>query len=273
MKNPLLTQDGIDRHIRKGYGQGKGPNYKPWLEIRHIPSLGKSSRPYGKKTGRIHHLLSQLELHYFYMLEWSDEVLDIQEQYPLLPRQETELIAETLGVNHPKHPRGQAPQVMTTDFLITTRSGILARSIKPSKDLESIRTLEKFEIERIFWQHKGIVWKWVTENEIDVILAKNVEWVQAKHEPDSLNPLGQTDIFSIQSALGPILQGKNEANLGRVCRELDQELGYATGSSLAVFRHLVSNKVWSANMHKRLDPAQPTQIEYETITQPNLQVA
>jgi hypothetical protein len=33
MKNPLLTDAGIARHIAKGYGQGKGPTYRPWIAI------------------------------------------------------------------------------------------------------------------------------------------------------------------------------------------------------------------------------------------------
>ena len=59
---------------------------------------------------------------------------------------------------------------MTTDFLITiTNSGgttHVARTIKPSKELENERTIEKFEIERSYWEERGIDWGIITEKEI-----------------------------------------------------------------------------------------------------------
>jgi hypothetical protein len=271
MKNPLLTEAGIARHIAKGYGEGQGPSYKPWLEIRHVPSLGKSSRPQGWKTDRIHHFLSQLELRYFYMLEWSDSVVDIQEQFPLLPHQETGEIAHLLGVKHPRIPKAEAPLVMTTDFVITTKNGTFARCVKPAKDLESGRTLEKLEIERQYWRQKGIDWKIVTEHEIDVVLAKNVEWVHPKRDLKSLAPLEKGDIETIQDSLLEALATVRP--LGQTCREVDRAIGYETGSSLSVFRHLLANKVWKVNMTKEINPSKHTPVEYESTSQPNLQVA
>ena len=52
--------------------------------IHDFPSLGMISRVLGKIMGRIHHLLSNMERSYFYILDWSDKVSDIREQYPLL---------------------------------------------------------------------------------------------------------------------------------------------------------------------------------------------
>lgn len=57
-----------DQRIKEGRGQGYGLDYKPWLLIHDVPSLGLVTRAKGWKTGREHHLLSQLELEYFYLL-------------------------------------------------------------------------------------------------------------------------------------------------------------------------------------------------------------
>jgi hypothetical protein len=258
MKNPLLTEAGIARHIAKGYGQGAGNAYKPWLEIRHVPSLGKSSRPLGWKTDRIHHFLSQLELRYFYMLEWSDSVIDIQEQFPLLPIGETREIAHMMGVNHPRAPKTEALMVMTTDFLITTKEGTFARCIKPAKELESPRTLEKLEIERAYWERKHTDWKIVTEHEIDIQLAKNVEWIHTKRELKNLAPLDEADIETIQRALATEL-GRSQP-LGKTCREVDKATGYEVGASLSVFRHLLATKTWAVDMSQEINPSKPAEV-------------
>jgi len=57
-----------------------------------------------------------LERNYFYLTEYSDVVVDIREQFPLLPLEETIVIAEELGLKHPTNPKTQEPIVMTTDF-------------------------------------------------------------------------------------------------------------------------------------------------------------
>lgn len=71
------------RYIKEGRGQGTLSAYKPWIMIHDFPSLGRVSRVFGNTMGRIHHLLSNMELSYFYILDWSDKVCDIREQYPL----------------------------------------------------------------------------------------------------------------------------------------------------------------------------------------------
>jgi TnsA endonuclease N terminal len=147
-KRPRLTNS---HNITRGVGRGK--DYVPYLRIQDVPSTGLATRVRGWKTGRVHHLLSKLEKMFFFTLEWSRFVVDIREQYPLdIGR--TLAIAKDLGVRHPCLPGTNKPIVMTTDFVITSRRGLQiidrARSVKPSSQLSSIRTLEKLEIERIY---------------------------------------------------------------------------------------------------------------------------
>ena len=52
------------------------------------------------KTSRQHEFLSDLERNYFYLTEHSDFVFDIREQFPLLPLEETIVIADELGIKH-----------------------------------------------------------------------------------------------------------------------------------------------------------------------------
>ncbi len=94
-------------------GQGEGKDYIPWLKINDVPSTGLASRVKGWKTGRVHHLFSEhLELAYFYLLEWDERVVDIREQYPLLPIEKTLYIAESLGIIHPRDPNQHWGQIL-----------------------------------------------------------------------------------------------------------------------------------------------------------------
>lgn len=49
-----------------------GINYKTWLKIQDVSSLGRSTRLKGIKTSRQHEFLSGLEQKYFYLNEYSD---------------------------------------------------------------------------------------------------------------------------------------------------------------------------------------------------------
>ncbi len=172
------TEASIARRIKEGYGQGTGAAYRPWLLVQDVPSQGLVHRIPGWKTGRVHHLFSNLERDYFYILEWSPSVQDIREQYPLLPPEETHKIAEQIGVRHPVDPKTQYPIVMTTDFALAIDCNgeciQQARTIKPAAKLESQRTLEKLEIERLYWQARQIDWGIVTEQEIPTTYANNI---------------------------------------------------------------------------------------------------
>lgn len=70
-------KQNIEKMIKEGYGSGIGSEYKPWIKIQDLPSLGRVTRVKGIKTNRQHELLSDMERNYFYILEYSDNVKDI----------------------------------------------------------------------------------------------------------------------------------------------------------------------------------------------------
>lgn len=88
----------VEKWIKEGRDSGVGADYKPWLNIKDVSSLGRSTRLKGIKTGRQHEFLSDLERNYFYLTEFSDFIVDIREQYPLLQLEETLVIADELGI-------------------------------------------------------------------------------------------------------------------------------------------------------------------------------
>ncbi len=94
----------VERRIGKGFGQGRGAAYRPWLRVQEVPSKGRSHRVVGVKVARTHHLLSDLEAACLFALEYQRSVEDIREQFPLLPVEVTQAAAALLGVHHPRYP-------------------------------------------------------------------------------------------------------------------------------------------------------------------------
>lgn len=62
-------------------------------------------------------------LRFSYMLEWSDIVVDIREQFPLFNRELAIEIAQEKGIKYPVFKGTDIPYIMTTDFMITIRTG------------------------------------------------------------------------------------------------------------------------------------------------------
>jgi hypothetical protein len=194
-------------------------------------------------------------------LEWSDEVTDVREQFPLLPRAETEKIADELNVPHPQAPGAPAKTVMTTDFLISTKDGQKhARTVKLSQQLESDRTTEKLEIERLYWSARRVDWAIVTENELNPTLAKNVSWVYPKFRLDQLAPLTSEDVKRVGELLRKAITTEND-RLTSLTNHFDSELGLNPGSCLSIVRHLIATKQWRVDMYTAvIEPSNPLQL-------------
>ncbi|MCP8348673.1 transposase [Pseudomonas sp. FBF18] len=178
----FASKQDIERHIANGFGAGAGASYVPWLRVQDVPSRGRSHKIQGVKIDRIHHFLSDLERAFFLVCEFSEDVVDIREQYPLLQVESTQAIARAIGVRYPRYKGTTLPLVMTTDFLLTVKQPngdfrSVARTIKYQQDLvgeDSVRTLEKLEIERRFWMSQDVDWSIVTEELFTPNLIKNL---------------------------------------------------------------------------------------------------
>jgi len=256
-----ITAGKVAGWVKKGHGQGSGKSYSPWIMARDISSTGLTTREKGWKTGRVHHVLSNHELHYLYLLEWSPIVLDIREQYPLLPLAKTIGIANRLGIRHPVDTKTQEPIVMTTDFLldVTERDHVRlkARTVKPEQKLSSsFRVVEKFEIERVYWQERGIDWGIVTEKEIPEALVRNVEFLHAAKDITSMPGLGPSDLLVVEPVLFDLVSAQKES-LAKAALAADEKLGLSGGTSLRVIKYLLANRFWLTDMEKPIDTARP----------------
>ena len=83
---------------------------------------------------------------------------------------------------------------MSTDFVVdfSASSGPqrMAIQVKSSSDLKDSRTIEKLELERRYWQQKGVPWCLMTEKQIPRTVVRNLETLYAaRAQSDSLDIL------------------------------------------------------------------------------------
>jgi hypothetical protein len=239
-------------------GDAVGIEYQPFLDVR-TPSHGKVTRIAGIKTGRLHHLLSGVELQYFYLLEWLPEVVDIREQYAL-PLDETEQLADELRVSHPAHPTPDQHVRMTSDFVVTYKGKRgrfdVVRSCKPSDLLASNRTLEKLEIERRFWARLGVEWKLVTERTVPQVLVRNIEMVHPYTRVSSL-AVAPEQVEWLTQHLEIRLRAEPTRAVASVCSEADERSGFDPGSHMALVRHAVANRRWAVDIRAEIKGSRP----------------
>lgn len=249
----------IEQKIKEGRGQGVGAEYKPWLKIQDVPSLGRVTRLKGIKTGRQHEFLSDMERNFFYFLEYSEDVLDIREQFPLLPIEETLLIADELGIKHPRPPETKEPIVMTTDFLVTMKKDgkliEVARTIKSKDDLLNRRIIEKFEIEKIFWERKGVEFAIVTEVEINKEIANNISQVHGYSDIKSLDSFINIEVNELRDLVYEFTKRILDATrtMRAICNEFDKDMSLDKGSGLSIFKYLVCNRIVEIDMNNKID--------------------
>ena len=253
---PARVQRYLSRRIREGRGQGIGPGYRPWLTVRDVPSRGYSTRVKGWKTQRVHHLLSRLERATYASLEWSSNVVDIREQYPLLPLELTLALAASCGIKHPTHPRTGDPVVMTTDFLATVWDGSRfreeAHAVKYAEDLKSRRTLQKLEIERRYWEWRNTDWGLITDAEISMTLADNVLFVHSFRDLRDRPGLSPEIVRRVKTTLTVgVLRGVG--SLSNMALDCDARFSLEPGSSLSIAYHLIANRIWHIDMYQPIE--------------------
>jgi len=223
--------------LREGRGSGSGQGYHPWLTVRDLSSRGRSHRVWGHLTQRTHHLLSDIELATFLLLEWNPSVTDIREQYPL-HLDDTLVLAEQAGIRHPAV--SGFTHIMSTDFLVdlSTDSGPqqLAIQVKSSSDLKDIRTVEKLEIERLYWKLKGIPWKLLTEKQIPKTVVKNLDLLYpSRKQTEKLEIL-----FTSLPTYVEFLAAHPHTKVAEIAMLIDSSYSLEAGTSLSRIRALAA---------------------------------
>ena len=222
--------------------------YEPFVKVGDISSLGRSHRVFGHKSGRTHHLLSDLELSVFLLLEWNANVISINEQVEL-NLAETLIIAEEAKIKHP-NVRGEN-NVMTSDFHVFLNSKNksistqMALQVKYTKDLDDPRTIEKIEIEKRFWKSKDVPFYIITENEIPKIISNNIKWLYPARNTNSVNlSFSDYEYYSKQ------LLKHSSLKLIEFCKKCDTANDAEMGKTLSYIKAFLAHNFMSFDITK-----------------------
>lgn len=238
-KNMGFTEAQFAKWIKAGRGAGEHASYRPWLKVSDFPSLGRVHRVFGHKSQRTHHLLSDLELSVFLLLEWHREVTQIREQFPL-ERELTRRLASEAMMAHPGF--AGIDQYLSSDFLVDSSNEQEPRFVLQAKykdALNDARTVEKLELERRYWQEKGLPWYLVTEADIPATLSKNISWLypsQRNEQEDSELTMQQIELYAHHFAKKP------NQTVHAICKELDAAYDLPLGESLYEVRTLLAKR-------------------------------
>lgn len=246
------------------FGQPVGVKYEPFIKVKEVP--GRSSRAtevVSYKISRTYHLLSDIEYNYFLYLEWSDDVTDIREQFPLNLKSTQEI---ALGMNV-KHPADKGSDVvMTTDFVIALKNGkSLARTVKPASKLDDKRVLEKLSIEKEYWSKSDVDWGIVTEKEIDKVFVNNIKTIRAQRNYIIANSIKQEHINELSKLIN-----ESDGNLDDVFVTFSQKHNYKTNRALNIFLSLVAHKFYTIDLFKEFSTSNINCNDVKVIDYANL---
>lgn len=243
------------RFLRNGRGKGDLAAYKPWITVHDFPSLGKVVRIKGLTTGRIHHLLSQLEKYFFWELDNDPLVTDIKEQFPL-PLSETLMIAANLDIKHPII--NDFPYVVTTDFFYCKNGEWYAVTVKPSEKLKEKRVREKFEIERLYWEKHNISWKIVTEKELSITTASNIQWLHTG-EPFEKLVTSKTMQKKLEGVFLELYEDKSIPFM-LILDSLEEACSLCSGTIIQLFKKMILEEKIHCDLRKPIHTYEPRNL-------------
>ncbi len=242
----------VQKKLSAGRGMGIGEGYTPGVFTYEVPSKGKVSRVKGKTSNRTHHCLSQIEKHFLILLDYDPLVTDILDQ-KALELEETLLIAADLGYEHPR--ADGCAVVMTTDFLYCKEGKWYAVAIKPKKEIEKKRVMEKLEIERVYWEQRNVHWRLVTEEDIPRYLVVNIQWLNSGESVEKLIP-DQKQRQIIIDAFMELYQNQC-VSFTQLVSTMESFYGLRPGTMIQVFKHLVRSKDIFLNLNKPINWENP----------------
>ncbi len=265
------TETTLRRYEREGRGEGHRGDYVPQIKVGRgeFSSRGRSSVENNLDIGgRQHHLLSKLESAIRLFLSWLWQVVDIREQFPLGTRPHenplnellieheegrpsssgTLALATQLGIQHPWHIDVDEAKALTTDLVVTLRSGayltptLAAISCKYESELNAEderveRRYDLLDLEQAYWSEVQHPWWLVTDRHYHYVPHQNLIWAsEAALVPPQERPLEA--LVSEWLRLGASVDAW-DGSLYACLDNLGRLLGVSTPESIAVFKHAV----------------------------------
>jgi hypothetical protein len=246
----------IKRFLKEGRGSGEGSEYKSWLQVQDINSQGRSTRTYSYKSQRVIHLLSDLQLYYWYLLEFDDMVLDVREQFPLLDFHEMNIPVDQELEKKLFNTKTNVPHVFIVSFMVTRidqngNSIYEARAIKSSTELAKKATIDRLELQRRYFEKKQIDFGVVTERNINKQLARNIGWVLTAYDIQDYPDLVGNFLYLKEDLLYYL--SDHSSTFQTVFQRIEKDYQLDEGSGLILFKHLIATKQIKLDLNQKID--------------------
>ena len=159
--------------IAEGRCCGGGSAYVGFKKANEAHSIGTASEIYDPIAKRTVDTLSTGETMLFWLLRYDESVVEIKEQFLLIPSRVAEA-ATQIGVRIPS-------KILTTDFLVLYDDGrLVAYSVKYSRSDFDLSTrkgrsvIRRQALEKRYWANLGVDFKIVFTDEMDRTRATNI---------------------------------------------------------------------------------------------------
>lgn len=224
------------------------------LKITTFSSKGRVSRICSNKCKEeIIHLQSDNQMRFFMFLEWHEDIKKIEVNIELNNLEETLIDIENLNLYKFRERETGELFKLHTNFLVTFKSyremdKQIAISVKSISELKKKIVIEKLEIERRYWEVKGIKFVVITEKEIDKQFINNIMWVR-----DTKNDKSLREREELATKLYYFMKENKEVVVSKLLQEFDKREDIKEGTGLFLFRYLIAEKQIEVNMKKRID--------------------
>ena len=215
------------------------------IRIQDFSSKGRVSRVLGRKSGKIHHLLSDLETNMFLILDFDRNVSNIIEHYPLKDVRDV-IDDKNIDWNKFKDKKTKEDYIITTTFLVTLINGKnIAISCKNQSELYKSNTQLKLEIERRYWSYKGVQWGIITNKELPKNRLKNIKWLMLGEEID------EEMYFKISSIILETIE-ELDGKLSDYIGWISKRYGFSKEEVLTVVKEMIKRNNLEVDLDKEI---------------------
>lgn len=132
---------------------------------------------------------------------------------------------------------------------------MIARTLKYKDALFEKRVIEKFEIERIYYERQGIDWGIVTENEVNKKVSEIIADLYSYQNLNELEGFIELDdevLLDMKYDFSGKLLNYN-GSIRNLCYQFDKRFQMPEGCGIALFKHLLITKELKINIMNGLD--------------------
>lgn len=256
------TEELIAQRVKDGRGQGVGVRYLPWLYVQEFSSKGTQTRIPGAKVRRTVHTFSYLERALFLYLEFQENFLGFDEQWPM-DRGVTLGAASTLRIRHPRYPKTAIPVVMTLDGVAHMRDEdgqvrLAGWDVKPARQLLKKRVAEKLSLHKAFCAHVGMPHYVFTENSVSRNVIRNIDWIRMS-QPKAGEVESVAGLFTSHplEMLEQLTACRTRPAITHFCAQYDAANYLERGTGLRIIKFLLWHRRVEVNLEAKWIEREP----------------